>query len=148
MLCQKGMTLMEIIVVLIIVGIAAVVCLPNFNSSTQKAYSQAAASNLLAIYSAQVNYFNNNNGVYCFDTSGPCDTLAHINTNLNLNISDSAYNYVCCSTTAGNGTLGFQCWAANGTATCAAQAGDTKLTVTNAANGNLTCVGTYCPNVN
>src|SRR5208283_1411979 len=149
---RTGFTLLELTIILAILGVTMVLFYPSFTTSAQVAYSQAAKNNLMAIYSAQVNYFNNNNGAYCWDTSGPCDTLADINTNLNLNISDSVYSYVCCSTTAANGTKGFLCWATNGTATCAAQTGNTQWQVTNGAivltgaGLNPSCNGgTYCP---
>lgn len=140
MLCRKGMTLMEIMVVLIIIGIAAAFFFPNFNTSTQQAYAQAAENNLLAIYSAQVNYFNNNNGVYCINSGAnpTCgDSLAHLNTNLNLNISDSVYTDYHCATDPS----GFLCTATNG---------NTTLNINNTAvvlsgGVNPSCAGTYCP---
>lgn len=129
-------------------SVTMVLFYPSFTKSTQVAYSQAAKNNLMAIYSAQVNYLNNNNGAYCFG-AGVCDTLANINTDLNLNISDSVYSYTCCA----NGANGFLCWATNGTATCAAQTGNTQWKVTNGAvvltgaglNPSCNVGGTYCP---
>jgi len=149
---RTAFTLIELIVVVIILGVTLFLCLPNFNSTTQWAYSQAAKNNLMAIYSAQLNYFNNNNvGAYCINTPGLCDNLSHINTNLSLNISDSVYSYICCpSVTA----PGFVCWATNGTAACPAPtSGNTQWQVTNGpivltgAGLNPSCggVGTYCP---
>lgn len=133
--CPKGMTLMEIIVVLVIVGIAAAFFFPNFNQSTQLTYSQSAEDNLLAIYSAQLNYFNNNSGVYC--NAGCGNNLTNLNNNLNLNITDSIFNYQCtgtpftCTATATNGTT----WTIN----------DAPIVLTG-ANRNPSCAGTYCPN--
>ena len=96
---RDGVTLMEIIVVLVIVGIAAAFALPNFSAPSEKARTTTAQNNLLAIYSAQQNY-NNNYGSYCTVTTGnviPCgDTLANLNTNLSLNIQDDGtYTYSC-----------------------------------------------------
>ena len=147
---RTGFTLIELIIILTILGVTMVLFYPNFNKSAQVAYSQAAKNNLMAIYSAQVNYFNNNNGVYCLNTSAsPCDTLSDINTSLNLNISDGVYSYTCCA----NGANGFKCWATNGAATCAAQTGNTQWQVTNGAvvltgaglNPSCNVGGTYCP---
>jgi type II secretory pathway pseudopilin PulG len=114
---RTGFTLIEIIVILIILGITLACFFPSFTSSTQQAYSQAAKNNLLAIYSAEVNYFNNNNGAYCLSTlpSSPAcavspncaNNLAAINCNLNLNISDSVYTYSC------SNVSGFSCTANN-----------------------------------
>jgi type II secretory pathway pseudopilin PulG len=118
---------MEIMVVLIIVGVVAAFTLPNFNSSTQQAYSQAAKNNLLAIYTAQVNHFNDNNA-YCI---AYCDNLADINKSLNLNIADSVYQYICV-----DDPTRFLCKATNGS---------TTLTIQNGVNGNPNCYGPYCP---
>ena len=53
---REGITLMEIIVVLIIVGIAAGFFFPNYTTPIEKARAANAQNNLLAIYSAQQNY--------------------------------------------------------------------------------------------
>lgn len=128
--CRKGFTLMEIVVVLIIIGVVASVTLPNFNASTQQAYGQTARNNLRAIYSAQVNHFNDQNS-YCIAS---CGNLSAINTSLNLNIADSVYQYSCISDVSG-----FLCKATNGS---------TTLTIQNGVNGNPDCYGPYCPSLN
>ena len=112
---REGMTLMEIIVVLIIVGIAAACFFPNYTTPIEKARAANAQNNLLAIYSAERNYNNNINGAYCLaapnTASSACntlladnkcaDTLAAINCNLSLNIQDDGtYLYDCGATTA------------------------------------------------
>jgi len=139
---------MELIIVLIIVGITSAVCFPNFYTSTQRAYSQAAKNNLLSIYSVQLNYFNDKNG-YCLNTSAsPCDNLTDINTNLNLNMMDGVYQYICCTNASG-----FICMATNGAITCGAQSGNTTLKIKNTAvtlgtmtgATNPSCTGKYCP---
>ena len=90
---------MEIIAVLIIIGIAAALSFPNYTTSTEQARAANAQNNLLAIYSAEKNYYNNY-GSYCTITTGnaiPCgDTLPDLNTNLSLNIQDDGtYKYSC-----------------------------------------------------
>lgn len=91
------MTLFEIIAVLIIVGIAVAICLPNFTQPNEQALAANARNNLLAIYSAQQNYYNNQTPpAYCLAAAGACDTLADINTNLSLSIQDDgSYAYAC-----------------------------------------------------
>jgi prepilin-type N-terminal cleavage/methylation domain-containing protein len=95
MLGKKGITLMEIIIVMIIVGIAAVINFPNYTTPMENARAETARNNLLAIYSAEKNY-NFNHGGYCLGAAGTCDTLANINTTLSLNIQDDGtYTYAC-----------------------------------------------------
>jgi type II secretory pathway pseudopilin PulG len=105
---REGITLVEIIVVLVIIGLAVRFLLPNFTTPNEQAWAVSARNNLLAIYSAQLNYMNNN-GSYCTITTGltiPCgDTLSNLNLHLSLNIQDDGtYLYNCA-----NGT--FQCTA-------------------------------------
>jgi prepilin-type N-terminal cleavage/methylation domain-containing protein len=104
---KEGMTMMEIIIVLIIVGVAAVLVFPDFTAPTEKARASNVQNNLMAIYSAEQNY-NNNNNSYCVNGNGSpacrastgdgvcADSVATINCNLSLNIQDDgAYSYSC-----------------------------------------------------
>ncbi len=96
---KQGFTLIEMVVVLIIIAIATVFSLPNFTAPSEQARSLNAKNNLLAIYTAEKSYYNNNNK-YCLGTGGSptncADTLADINTNLSLNIQDDGtYTYEC-----------------------------------------------------
>jgi prepilin-type N-terminal cleavage/methylation domain-containing protein len=113
MLHRQGFTLMEIIFVLIIIGVAVAFSFPNFTTSTEQARALNAKNNLLTIYTAQRNYYNNNGGIYCLtgtSASSTCaaapptgigdsncaDKLAAINCNLSLNIQDDGtYKYAC-----------------------------------------------------
>jgi len=101
MLHRQGFTLMEMIVVLIIIAIAAVFSFPNFTTPTEQARAMNAWNNLLAIYSAEKNY-NNNNGGFALGASGAGDahSLAAIDSTLSLNIQDDGtYTYDCGKTT-------------------------------------------------
>jgi prepilin-type N-terminal cleavage/methylation domain-containing protein len=106
MVSRKGITLMEIIVVLVIIGVAAAFFLPDFTIPMEKARASSVQNNLLDIYSAEQNY-RNSNGSYCFGGAPFCDSLADINTKLSLNIQDDgAYHYFCVSA-----AVGIECFA-------------------------------------
>jgi len=98
MLHRQGFTLMEMIVVLIIIAIAAVFSFPNFTTPTEQARAMNAWNNLLAIYSAEKNYLNNNGGFA--QIPALAGTLALIDSTLSLNIQDDGtYLYECGTTT-------------------------------------------------
>ena len=102
MLHRQGFTLIEILIVLIIIGIAAVFSMPNFNTPTEQARALNAQNNLLAIYSAEKNYLNNNGGfaVGVSGAAGDASSLAAIDSTLSLNIQDDGtYTYVCSGST-------------------------------------------------
>ncbi len=111
---RAGVTLMEIIIVMIIIGVAIGLGLPSYTNSTEQAKSSNAHSNLLAIYTAEQNYSNNNSNNYCLSTANTAtaacntlltdskcaDSLAAINCNLSLQIQDDGtYTYSCTGTT-------------------------------------------------
>jgi len=103
MLNRHGFTLMEMIVVLVIVAVCAVVAFPNFTTPTEQARSATARNNLLAMYSAEKNYFNNNGGFLA------CADITSCNTALALNIQDDgSYTYACNTSDAS----GFACTSA------------------------------------
>jgi prepilin-type N-terminal cleavage/methylation domain-containing protein len=114
MSARAGVTLMEIIIVIMILSVAAAMGLPNYLASTEQTRASNARSNLLAIYSAEQNYNNNNNNSYCLSTANTAtaacntllsdnkcaDSLAAINCNLSLQIQDDGtYTYSCSGTT-------------------------------------------------
>ncbi len=96
MLGRKAFTLIEIMAVLFIIGIITIFRFSNFTLPNEKAWAANAQNNLLAIYGAERNDYVNT-GAYCINSSVPaCDTLAHINTYLSLNIPDDGiYTYNC-----------------------------------------------------
>ena len=132
MLHRQGFTLMEMLVVFFIIALVVGFSFPSFMLPTEMAQALNARNNLLAIYSAQMNYFNNNNSVnYCLSatnsaspacvTVGPsdntcADNLTQINCNLSLYIQDTLYSYACgrvgitpnvCTATRINGPAAF-----------------------------------------
>jgi len=158
---KHGFTLMEILVVLIIIAMCAIFAFPNMMNPSEQARALTAQNNLLAVYAAQKNYFNNN-GTYCLASNSCADIIADINANLSLNIQDdSSYSYAC-----GADATGFSCNACrNGSSSCisggAVQTGYLLLLNilnkpvqlnTNNPNMNPTCVSPntnnqlWCPN--
>ena len=90
MLHRQGFTLMEMIVVLVIISVCVVVVFPNFTAPTEQAKALTAKNNLLAMYSAERNY-NNNNGSF-----KACADIASCNSALALNIQDDgSFTYSC-----------------------------------------------------
>jgi prepilin-type N-terminal cleavage/methylation domain-containing protein len=100
---REGWTLIEIIVVLVIIGLAIRFVSPDFTASKEQALAISARNNLLAIYSAEMNYLNNN-GKYCLGTGSATpacgNSLANLNFNLSLLIQDDGtYTYDCSTAT-------------------------------------------------
>ena len=95
---QKGFTLIELTVTMIIVGILAAVAIPNYENMLIQGTASATANNMRLIWQAEKNYYFNN-GYWCGydDTTGQhgncADNLTDMNTNLHLNITDNTYTY-------------------------------------------------------
>lgn len=134
---RKGMTLMEIIVVLMIVAIAATFFFSDFTTPTEKARVITIRNNLLAIYSAEKNYYNNN-GSFAFAAN-----LATINSTLALNIQDDGtYLYSCVAD-----PTGFVCTASRNNGAASLTMTLTNVPIQISGNVNPTCVSSahWCP---
>jgi prepilin-type N-terminal cleavage/methylation domain-containing protein len=102
MLYRQGFTLIEMLVVLIIIAVVIALSFPNFTAPTEQARALNAQNNLLAIYTAQRNYLNNNGSFINLAPSNPSDTdgVQIIDSTLSLNIQDDgSYAYSCSGNT-------------------------------------------------
>lgn len=78
---QKGFTLIELIIVVAIIGILAVIGVPQYLGYVSDAEASQAQNNLRSIYLAQQGYYRKNNEYY-FTGTLPSDSASIINTNL------------------------------------------------------------------
>ncbi len=136
---KNGVTLLEIVVVAIIVGIMATFAIPNLQGMVNSGRANDAQNNLLAIYAAQKNRFATTNPPsYCTGTT----TTALTNTCLGLNIISNNTVYAC--TNVG----GFTCTAVvnGGTFTLTLTNAQVNLVMPyNAAARNPRCTAGTCP---
>ncbi len=118
MAVSKGVTLIEMIVAIVIMGTVTVIAIPKLISSSEQSKASGAENNLYAISGAQQR-FNEDWGSYCISTgvnptglTAKCgDTVADLNINLRLSITDN-FTYICTAAPAP-----YQCQAADGTDT-------------------------------
>jgi prepilin-type N-terminal cleavage/methylation domain-containing protein len=135
MTSQKGFTLVEIVVALIIVGIGAALVVPNLINSMEQTKAQAAKNNLLAISAKQQKYYEDY-GYYCSDQApnATCGSAANLMSNLSLTTtSGDPFTYSCAG-------AAYTC-----TADDTAKGGSVTLTVTNTGVVSCTAGGGNCP---
>lgn len=157
---KKGFTLIEIVIVLVIVGVLAVIAIPNYFNLLNQGAAKAAQNNLISIYNAQkTNYLSaTGNGTYCISTGPPghdCSNVAAINTDLSLNIVDNNFTYNCQQ--GGAPDNGFKCIATNTSGSGITLTlnnnpvvllGGTNCATTSGTNCNPSCTPAasyYCP---
>ncbi len=135
MASSKGLTLMEIVIVLVIVAALIAIAIPNYANSVYNYRVQGVEHNLRAIGAAQSKYYEDH-GYYCSpavpipDIPG-CADFAHINSNLSLNMAsvNDGFTYNACLSSG----------------TCSATSTSPSITVSVDANGNITCSTGTCP---
>lgn len=88
---KNAFTLIELAVVAIIIGILVLVGIPNMLKGVNRGYAQDAMRNLMAIYAAQQNFYQNNSNVYF-----TCASADACNAGLGLNIvKNGGTDYSC-----------------------------------------------------
>lgn len=130
----KAFTLIELIVVIVIVSILAVLFIPNIMKSIHQSYAKDAMHNLMTIYAAQQNYYQNNS---TYLTCASTDLSACVNSSSGLDlsiISSGGITYTCDATV--NPSV---C-----TATGGAQAGTFTMNITLNTSPTSTGYPVYC----
>jgi len=141
-LSQKGFTLIELMIVVAIIGILAVIAVPNFQKFQARAKQSEAKTNLKGIYTAKVANFQAADTYVCAQSCF-CDWQLDggvNNTGVESGTSKARYTYACSEssvitgltgktvTLKGNGSVGCQESAPT------ASGGDREFVVTSAGN--------------
>ena len=96
-LSQKGFTLIELMIVVAIIGILAVIAVPNFQKFQARAKQSEAKTNLKGIYTAKVANFQASDTYMCIKTCF-CDWQLDGNANVDGDLNDQSnarYSYHC-----------------------------------------------------
>ncbi|MDP8252844.1 MAG: hypothetical protein P9X27_00370 [Candidatus Kaelpia aquatica] len=89
---NNALTVLELIVVVVIVGLLAAITVPNFSKTLAKSREKLAKSNLQMILSAQKLYRASNDSFYESESGGTI-YIEEINKALNLDIEDKYFDY-------------------------------------------------------
>ncbi|NIR42874.1 MAG: prepilin-type N-terminal cleavage/methylation domain-containing protein [Gemmatimonadetes bacterium] len=82
---KYGLTLIELLTVIIIIGALAVIALPKFVNTRERTYLAAMKSDLRNLATAEENYFSK----YLMYTTSTSDIDANISTNVNVYIPNA-----------------------------------------------------------
>lgn len=98
---KNGVTLLEVLIVIIIIGILASIAVPNFTNRIERTRGERAIANLEVIKDAWRMYHIRHDPDYYFCTDSeetgtwyePANNLSIINQNLHLEIVDNNFEY-------------------------------------------------------
>ncbi len=99
----RAFTLMELMIVVVIMGIIAAFSIPNYSKAVERSYERDGMVNLMAIYTSQKIYYNNNN------TYAGGKNIAELNASLELGLISNGMTYACNAS-----GVAFECTAARG----------------------------------
>src|SRR4051812_39818105 len=84
---QGGFTLLELLIVIVIIGILALLIIPNITSAPKKARDTKRKTDITTVHKGLEEYFVNNNA---YPTTGGTSTFANISTALSSLTTGSA----------------------------------------------------------
>ncbi len=129
---ESGFTLTEILIAIVVLGVLAGLALPNYFRTVEQARSNEAVANLNIIRMGE-RIYRLNNGRYWPNPDGTDNTLATINSTLNIELNTTYYNTL--SVTSTSTGAAFTATASRG------NTGAKQFTIDQ--NGAITESGTY-----
>lgn len=91
---KKGLTLLELLITIIILGVLVSIAVPNYTRMVEKAKADQAATYLRAIRTGEKIYYSNNASYTA------CANAADINLRLNAEVTEESYIFTVTSDTA------------------------------------------------
>lgn len=99
---EKGFSLVELLVVVIIIAIVAAIAIPNLLASRRAANEASAISSLRTIHSAEITYFSTTGGNTTYTTIATLGAGNLIDPTL-TSLTKSGYNFASSITSSGGG---------------------------------------------
>jgi len=87
---QKGFTLLELLIVIIIIGVLTILFIPAFRQAREATLNDEARANLKLIKAAE-RAFHMQNGVYYYNTTSNCEASINANLKTSLQVGIAGY---------------------------------------------------------